>query len=125
MSFTFADEQRKPVSKKATTNNPYFEVIKSIAGTERVKSFTLQDHYKVSNAEEVEQALKDARRDLTTAGNNLETPVTVRVRDEVLDDGKSVKVTFWTTKKIAHHKKTPKTETPVTPAKTTAKPAAK
>jgi hypothetical protein len=92
---TFVEETRKPPARK---DNPYRDAVKSIAGTKRTLSFTTESTDAKGTADEV----KKARTLLTEAGNELETPVTVRVREETLDDKVHVKVYFWTIAKIRH-----------------------
>jgi len=119
---TFNTETVKPPTRK---DNPFRAPVKSIAGTEQVISFVTES----DTAEATTAEIAKARVLLTEAGNELANPVTVRMREETLDDNLHVKVYFWTIKKVRHTGKVTaeraaKTPT-ATPRKAAAKPAGK
>ena len=104
MPFVFNDDV-KPVAE--VDSSAFDAVVAAIAGTEQVKSFVAE-----GTVDEVEAQVKEARKLLPISGIKAEPPVTVRIREEVLDDGISVKVYFWTTKKITYKPRAKRSTTP-------------
>ena len=86
MGISFAEEKKLPVKEKV---NEFREVVEFLA-----KNAGAIRSYVVSEATEEESWSKVAadKRRMTEAGNDLEPPRTVRTKNELLDDGKSIKV---------------------------------
>jgi hypothetical protein len=115
MGIDFEDAS-KPVAQR---ENEFRGVVAFLAkNLGAVKSYTIAAN---KRSEEDVQAHADAdKRKMAEAGDELEPKVTVRTRNEKLEDG-SFKVYLWATKKIQRKAKTPTPVAASAPAATKGK----
>ena len=100
MAIQFEDAEKPVVQRE----NEFREVVKYLAkNPNAVKSYTVSGG---TFEENFAQAEADKRK-MAEAGNELSPQVTVRTRNETLNDGKSIKVYLYATAKIKRKAKTP------------------
>ena len=115
MAISFVDESALPEKEK---ENEFRDVINYLAANKgAIKSYVVAE---ATAEKSYERAAVDKRK-MTEAGNELETPRTVRTNTELLDDGKSVKVYISVMEyKIHRGKSVKKVAEKATPAKAAA-----
>jgi len=111
MGIVFEDASKPTIQRQ----NEFRDVVAYLADNRSaVKSYVVSEK---TLAESQEKAAADKRK-MAEAGNELPSKVTIRTREENLDDGKSIKVFLWATGKIQRKPKVTASETaPVVPEK--------
>lgn len=90
------EDATKPVVQR---ENEFRDVVAFLAkNPNAVKSYTISRE-KDATADDVQAQAAYDKRKMAEAGNELTPPVTVRTREDSLEDG-SLKVFLWVTKKI-------------------------